>query len=108
MPALPHRRLRPSAAVAAPLASPGSAVRSPAGAAAAPADVRSDGSASAWAFRHSDVARQIRANFDSLVRASPLPRVRAAAGLLESLPSHILVVWWVQPGLPLVFAAKEL
>lgn len=88
MPALSVCRLRPSAASVAPLASPGSADRSPACAAPAPVDVRSDGSASARAFRHSDVARQIRANFDSLVRASPLPRVRAAAGLLERLPSH--------------------
>ena len=67
-------------------------------------DLRSDGSADARAFRHSDVARQIRANFDSLVRASPLPRVRAAAGLPERRPSHKYTVWWAQPMLLRAFA----
>ena len=56
--------------------------------AAAPVDVRGDGGANARAFRHSELARQIRANFESLVRASPLPRVRAVAGLLERLLLH--------------------
>ena len=33
-------------------------------------------SSSAAAFNRSELARQIRANFENLVRASPLPRVR--------------------------------
>ncbi|KAK9828005.1 hypothetical protein WJX81_008017 [Elliptochloris bilobata] len=65
--------VRPCAAPAAPLATPAAAGHSPADAATAPSEAHGGGS-SARAFRCSEVARQIRANFDSLVRASPLPR----------------------------------
>ncbi len=59
-----------------PVATPAAQLATPLALAAAPPGGDAQRGSSAKAFNRSEVARAIRANFDSLVRASPLPRVR--------------------------------
>jgi len=59
-----------------PVATPAAQLATPLALAAAPPGGGAQRGSSAQAFNRSEVARAIRANFDSLVRASPLPRVR--------------------------------
>ncbi len=75
-----------------PVATPAAQLATPLALAAAPPSGDAQRGSSAKAFNRSEVARAIRANFDSLVRASPLPRVRPGCMPASLRPRHVCKV----------------